>query len=54
MDFFNVLPGRDRTEITKAFEKIEELLIPMVDLVCPKCEAEDKASIPFTKEFFRY
>lgn len=53
-DFFNVLPGRDRTEITKAFEKIEELLIPMVDLVCPKCEAEDKASIPFTKEFFRY
>jgi hypothetical protein len=29
-------------------------LIPMVDLVCPKCETEDKASIPFTKEFFRY
>lgn len=53
-DFFNALPGRDRTEITKAFEKIDDLLIPMVELKCPKCETEDKASIPFTKEFFRY
>ena len=53
-DFFQALPGRDRAEITKAFDKMENLTIPMVDIVCPKCHTEDRVSIPFTKEFFRY
>lgn len=53
-DFFEALPGKDRAEITKAFEKIEELTIPTVSLTCPKCGTEDEASIPFTKDFFRY
>ena len=53
-DFFEALPGKDRAEITKAFEKIEDLTVPVVKMSCPKCSAEDEASIPFTKDFFRY
>ena len=53
-DFFEALPGKDRAEITKAFEKIEDLTVPVVKMTCPKCSAEDEASIPFTKDFFRY
>lgn len=53
-DFYEALPGRDRSEISKAFEKIENLLIPTVTLTCPKCGTEEEGSIPFTKDFFRY
>ena len=53
-DFFEALPGKDRAEITKAFEKIEDLTVPVVKMSCPKCSTEDEASIPFTKDFFRY
>ena len=53
-DFFEALPGKDRAEITKAFEKIEDLTVPIVKMSCPKCSVEDEASIPFTKDFFRY
>lgn len=53
-DFYEALPGRDRAEITKAFENIDSLEIPMVSLVCPKCDEEDMVSIPFNKSFFRY
>ena len=53
-DFFEALPGKDRAEITKVFEKIEDLTVPVVKMSCPKCSAEDEASIPFTKDFFRY
>jgi rubredoxin len=54
VDFFEALPGRDRAEISKAFETIDGLEIPTIDLVCPKCGEEDKTSIPFNKSFFRY
>ena len=53
-DFYEALPGRDRVEISKHFEKIDNLTIPTVTAVCPKCGNEFEFSIPFNKEFFRY
>ena len=55
-DFFEALPGMDRAEITKAFEKVEDMKIPTIKVVCPNesCGEEDEVTIPFDKEFFRY
>lgn len=55
-DFFEALPGLDRAEITKAFEKVENMKIPTIKTVCPNqsCGEEDEITIPFDKEFFRY
>lgn len=55
-DFFEALPGRDRAEITKAFEKLDNMAIPTISLECPNesCGKEDEVSIPLNKEFFRY
>ena len=54
VDFFEALPGRDRAEITKRFEKLDDLKIPTLNVVCPKCGVEEETTIPFNKEFFRY
>jgi len=54
IDFYTALPGRDRSEISKNFKKIDDLKIPTVELICPKCGKEDEATIPFEKDFFRY
>lgn len=54
VDFYEALPGRDRAEITKAFEKIDDLKIPEVTVTCPKCGEETEMQVPFNKEFFRY
>lgn len=54
VDFFEALHGRDRAEITKRFEKLDDLKIPILNVVCPKCGAEEETTIPFNKEFFRY
>lgn len=54
IDFFEALPGRDRAEISKAFEKIDNLKIPTVTVTCPKCGEEDEMQVPFNREFFRY
>jgi len=53
-DFYEALPGKDRVEISKHFKEIDELEIPSVSTVCPKCGNEFKFQIPFNKEFFRY
>ena len=53
-DFFEALPGRDRAEISKAFQKVDNLKIPIIDLECPRCHEEDSSTIPFSKDFFRY
>lgn len=53
-DFYQALPGRDRAEISKAFKYIDDLEIPSINTVCPKCGNEFKFQIPFNKEFFRY
>jgi len=53
-DFFEALPGKDRAQISKAFEKIDNLEIPKAKVVCPKCGKEEEVAIPFNKEFFRY
>lgn len=54
VEFYEALPGRDRAEITKRFEKIDGMKIPTLSLVCPKCGNEDEMTVPFNKEFFRY
>lgn len=54
VDFYEALPGRDRAEITKAFEKIDNLKIPEVTVTCPKCGEEEQMQVPFNREFFRY
>lgn len=51
--FFEALPGKDRSTITKSFEDIDNLEIPTVPCVCPKCGHEREITIPFSKNFFR-
>lgn len=53
-DFFEALPGKDRAAISDAFKSIDNLKIPTVQTVCPKCGEEDEMQIPFNREFFRY
>lgn len=53
-DFYEALPGKDRAEISKHFKVIDDLKIPTVDLICPKCGVEDEMQIPFNRDFFRY
>lgn len=52
-DFFEAIPGKDRSEITKQFEDIDNLEIPTVPCACPKCGHEREITIPFSKNFFR-
>lgn len=53
-DFYEAIPGRDRSEITKLFKKIDDLKIPTIKCICPKCGEETEREIPFDRDFFRY
>lgn len=53
-DFFEAIPGKDRAAITDLFKTVDNLKIPTVKVVCPKCGEEWEAEIPFNREFFRY
>lgn len=54
VEFYEAIPGKDRVELSKAFEKLDKLKVPTVKVVCPKCGEEMEMDIPFNRDFFRY
>jgi hypothetical protein len=51
VDFYSVLPVKDRVAISKAFSK--DGTVPTISVICPKCGHEKEVAIPFQSDFFR-